>query len=103
MIQVEGVQASEYAGVSVNLDSGERAAIALAKKHEAELLLIDDQAGRAEARRLGLRLTGTLGVLRVAAERGHIDVPAVLAALRETNFYFDEDLLQDVFGRWMLG
>lgn len=73
--------------MDADFDPGERAAIALAKKHEADLLLIDDQAGRAEARRLGLRLTGTLGVLWVAAEKGHIDVPAVLTALRETNFY----------------
>jgi hypothetical protein len=33
-----------------------------------DLLLIDDAEGRAEARRLHLRVTGTLGVLKGAAE-----------------------------------
>jgi predicted nucleic acid-binding protein len=44
------------------LDPGESAAILLAQSVKAELLLIDDWAGRAEAERRHLRITGTLGV-----------------------------------------
>jgi predicted nucleic acid-binding protein len=39
---------------------GERAAIALAATIHADLLLIDEAAERAEARRRNLRVTGTL-------------------------------------------
>ena len=53
-----------------DLDLGERAAIALAETVRADLLLIDDAAGRAEAMRRQLRVTGTLGVLRAGAEQG---------------------------------
>ena len=67
------------------------------------MILIDEDAGRAEARRWDLRVTGTLGVLRVAAERRITDVPYVLGRLRETNFYLDEDLLRFIFNRWLTG
>ena len=45
------------------LDLGETEAIALATEMHAEVLLIDEQAGRQEAVRRGLRVAGTLSVL----------------------------------------
>jgi len=54
---------------SVILDPGEREVLALARTLTAPLVLLDDQVARAEARRLGLRVRGTLGVL-VQAFRG---------------------------------
>ena len=55
----------------------------------------------AAARRRNLLVTGTIGVLRTAAERGLIDVPDVFSRLRATSYYVDEGLLHDVFGRWL--
>jgi predicted nucleic acid-binding protein len=52
------------------LDEGERAAIALAITIGAELILMDDRAGVAAAYRQGLAVTGTLGVLDLAASTG---------------------------------
>ena len=62
---------------------------------------MDDRAGRQEARRRGLEVTGTLGILRIAAERGLIDVPIALKNLRTTNFYLDDELIGAVFGKWL--
>lgn len=67
-LQIVDVTAKDIASISDELDLGERAAIALSEKSKVDLLLIDESAGRAEARRRSLRFTGTLGVLRVAAE-----------------------------------
>ncbi len=83
------------------MDLGERAAIALVETAGADLLLIDESAGRAEARRRSLRVTGTLGVLRAAAEAGLLDVKEVVSRLNATNFYVDEALLRTVFEKWL--
>jgi len=52
------------------LDLGETEAIALATEMHAEVLLIDEQAGRQEAVRRGLRVAGTLSVLDEADQAG---------------------------------
>ena len=51
---------------SVILDPGERAVLALAQTMRHSLLLLDDEVARSEARRLNLRLRGTLGILAQA-------------------------------------
>ena len=87
--------------VSPDLDQGERAAIALAVEVRADLVLIDEAAGRRVAKELGMRITGTVGVLRLAAERGMIDVPDVLSQLRVSGFYIDENVLRAAFEPWL--
>jgi hypothetical protein len=87
--------------VSADLDEGERAAIALAVEVKADLVLIDEAAGRRVAKGLGMRITGTVGVLRLAAERGMIDVQDVLSQLRASGFYIDENVLRTAFEPWL--
>jgi predicted nucleic acid-binding protein len=77
----------------IHLDRGERAAIVLAQSESNALLLIDETAGRIEASRRGIRNTGTLGVLRAAALKGHADLPTALARLLETNFRVSPELV----------
>lgn len=75
------------------LDDGERAAIVLAARLRAELVLMDDRAGVAAARARGFAVTGTLGLLDRAARRGLTDLAAAFAALRATSFHCRADLL----------
>lgn len=100
-LRVQAVPSSQLALVTDDLDLGEREAIVLAQLLRADLLLIDEIAGRAEAHRRSLRVTGTLGILRAAAEKELIDVPEALARLRETSFYVDEGLIRTIFGEWL--
>jgi predicted nucleic acid-binding protein len=62
----------------------------------AELVLMDDRTGVAAARALGLAVTGTLGLLDRAAQRGMIDLGAAFALLRATNFHCKADLLNSL-------
>jgi predicted nucleic acid-binding protein len=98
--RVQSVPSGQIDLVISELDPGEREAIALAHLLGADLLLMDESLGRAEARRRSLRVTGTLGILRTAAERGLIDVPEALARLRATSFYVDEKLINSIFSEW---
>jgi predicted nucleic acid-binding protein len=100
-LSVVPVESDKVQAITDDLDPGERAAIALAATMHADLLLIDEAAGRAEARRRNLRVTGTLGVLRVAAELGLVDVPGLIVRIKATSFYADDALLTAVFGRWL--
>ena len=65
----------------------------------ADLLLIDEASGRAEAKRRHLRVTGTLGVLKSGAEQGLVNVPDLVERLKATSFYLDEALVNAVFDR----
>jgi predicted nucleic acid-binding protein len=55
------------------LGNGERAALALAVERDADLVVLDDQEGRRIAKRRGLSVTGTIGVLVEARADGHVD------------------------------
>lgn len=54
------------------LDKGESSAIALAVTLENVLLVLDDLKARKEAKRLGFKITGTLGILFRAKQKGLI-------------------------------
>lgn len=56
----------------LGLDPGETAAILLAEQLGADLLLIDERAGRSVAAARGIEIRGTLGVLVQAREAGSL-------------------------------
>jgi len=80
--------------LATGIHKGEAAAIALAVAMRADLLLIDDRRGIRAAKQQGLRVTGTLGLLDLAAERGLVDFAGAIRALQSTSFRRPEVLLQ---------
>ncbi|MDQ2695823.1 MAG: DUF3368 domain-containing protein [Pseudomonadota bacterium] len=73
-------------GYLARLHRGEREAILLAERVTADLIILDERAARRAATERGLRVTGTLGVLNFAAQRGLVDVSQVIERLRRTSF-----------------
>jgi predicted nucleic acid-binding protein len=72
--------------ISSALHPGERQAIHIALQLQADLVLMDDRAGVEDARRLGLTVTGTLGILARDADLGWINLRSSLDRLSHTNF-----------------
>ncbi|MGH9351149.1 MAG: DUF3368 domain-containing protein [Terriglobia bacterium] len=91
-LDVRPVGAGDSALAKANLGAGEREAINLALAVAADVILIDERAGRREAARRHLQVTGTLGVLDEAAERGLIDFHAALDRLRQTSFRMPREI-----------
>jgi len=79
--------------IEASLDKGEASAIALAIEIDNCLLIIDDLKGRKFAHQLGLKITGTVGVIVDAKLSGIIpSVKPILALIRQTNFRITERL-----------
>lgn len=76
-----------------DLGAGETAALTLATELHADLVLIDDRQAVAVARDLGIPVTGTLGLLARAAQRGMIDLADSFERLKRTNFRYRQDTM----------
>jgi predicted nucleic acid-binding protein len=81
------------------LGRGEQEAIALAEMLHADLLLIDEKKGFAEATKRSLRVAGTLFVLEEAAAQELIELPPVIDKLRQTSFRIAEIFLTQALQR----
>lgn len=68
---------------SVVLDPGEIEVLALAQTLNDPLVLLDDETARSEARRLGMQVRGTLGVLVEAFRRDLLSLAHIELILQE--------------------
>ncbi len=78
------------------IDTGEAEAIALALERGADLLLIDDRDARNLAKRLGLQVMGTLGVIALAKYKGLIPkAKPIIDRLIESGFWISRNILEE--------
>ncbi len=81
------------------LDEGESAAIRLALKLSASVL-IDEKAGRSIATKLGLSIIGSAGVLLAAKKHGLIqEVKPILEAFASNGYHFSDALIRAIILR----
>jgi hypothetical protein len=79
----------------LGIDPGETSAIALAQQLGAGVLM-DDKAGRTVAKRLGIAVIGTVGVLVLAKRRGLLlKVRPLLDALIESGCFLGSNVINE--------
>jgi len=97
-LHVKKVNLKAWKPLNPGVDAGESSAIFLATQApESTLLIMDDQAGRAEARYQKLAVVGTAAVIGMAKEQGFIDsAKSVLHELRDAGYYIGDAIIQTV-------
>ena len=75
--------------LSLSLDKGEAEAIVLSREKDS-LLIIDDGAGRKTAELLGVKITGTVGVLLLASMDGRLNLRKTMDELKSVGFRLSE-------------
>lgn len=97
-LRIEGVRDRGQVDVLCkSLDRGEAEALVLMRERQADLLLVDDQQARRAAQRLGLAYIGTIGLLRLARDRGLVRAAyPIMLELRRRNFWVSDALLERI-------
>ena len=80
-----------------SLDKGESEVIALAIEKNAEGVVIDEKKGRKVAKRMDLKVIGTLGLLALANAKGIIeDMEKVIKEVKDHGFFISDKHLRDI-------
>jgi len=96
-LQVRTVRNRTLLPLVTHLGDGEKEVLALGRELSDALLLLDDRDARRHAHALELEISGTLGVLLLAKERGILDaVRPVLDRLQALRFRLDASTRQSV-------
>jgi len=91
-LMVHSVQQRAPLPLVTQLGEGEKEVLALGLEQPGSLLLLDDRNARRHAEALSLQVSGTLGVLLLAKERGYLEaIRPVLDRLDELGFRLDSD------------
>lgn len=80
------------------MDMGEAASIVISLQLHADLLLMDERKGRRAATELGIAVTGLLGIVLRAKEKGLIDNAGQVIdeLVLQTNFRVSDRLIEEV-------
>ncbi|MBC6455599.1 MAG: DUF3368 domain-containing protein [Hormoscilla sp. SP5CHS1] len=96
-LRVQAVQNTAFVTVlQESIHRGEAEAIALAIELKDVVVILDEKKARAVAKKLGLQVTGTVGMLLRGKKRGVIpEIKPLLYSLQETGFRLSENLIQE--------
>jgi predicted nucleic acid-binding protein len=93
-IDIQGIKNQDARAYFIDLDEGEAEVLILAKEQNAELVIMDEILGRRYAQQLGFNLTGTIGILLKAKEKGLIEsLKALLTELTEKGTWLSPKLI----------
>src|SRR5260363_422905 len=91
------VEIMDWRAIHPGIDPGEANSICLAEQHPKSLLIIDDRAGRLEAKARGLRYIGLLGLIVQAKRKGKLnEARPFLCGLRKVGYFMSDVLIERV-------
>lgn len=97
-IRMVPLRDARRAALLSDLDRGEAEVLALAQELDARLVIVDERLGRRHARRLGLTLTGTLGVLLRSKAAGVLPaVRPLVERIRADGIFLGDALVARAF------
>src|SRR5690554_4262969 len=95
VVSIKNNEARQF--FSTSLHKGEIEVMILAKEIDADLIIIDDYQARKHAKYLGLKITGTLGVLLKAKKNNYIiSIKTLMDKLIKNDIYIGDNLYKKV-------
>lgn len=100
-IITEAVKDKKYQKIiETQVDLGEASAIALALEHDDSLLILDDLRARKLTKRLGMKFTGTLGVINKAKSIGLISkIRPLIEKLKLADFRISDKVVKALLNK----
>ena len=97
-IEIETAKEKRYQKIlEQSIDKGEASIMVLALEMDDCVVSIDDLQARKVAKKLGLRITGTLGLIQKAKKAGHIEsMRETIEKLKRVDFRISEKVEQEL-------
>ncbi len=96
-IEIQKIKNKSSRAYFTDLDEGEAEVLILANEQNADLIIMDEIIGRRYVKHLEINLTGTMGVLLKAKNRGLIgSVKNLLTELTEKGTWLNPDLISKI-------
>lgn len=96
-IEIRNIKNSNSREYLIDLDDGEAEVLILAKETNADLVILDEIMGRRYAKQLEINLTGTIGILLKAKEKGLIvSIKNLMTELEDKGTWLNPKLISKV-------
>jgi predicted nucleic acid-binding protein len=84
-----------------DIDRGEAEAIILAKRINADMLILDEKIAREVAMAIGLKVVGSLALIHEGIERGMVNqtIAEIIKKMKERNIWISDEVIEEITKR----